>query len=563
MKIHLVLDYQDNTNISKDDVVIITPFNHGVSFDCNKVIIADSSIVSLDSELRDNVIDFYNSIPSKYSTTQNVIYDRVLKPIYAVIAIIDNHLNVTKDCDIVLYGGSDYTFVTTVGGEGEGYRKNFQLNWMVNAIIYHTYCNNHHIIWENKENTALLKIKNYIRWRRQYLKVVISHLKQSLYYLGVKHKNPLFLSKYVSIIDLPLQFNNLDRLLRGTSADNIVYLAMNPLCCEVLKNKGRPFCAVPPLSFREIVSIVFRNSISRNEKKKIKIPQLGLSLTPLIREIQYCYFVYEARLRRLLAVCNNVFDKNNLKTLVTSYTVGNDIVSAHNLAKQMSLKHINFQGVTMGRILYPELELADEYFLYSKKTFDCYKKYSDSYKFYLPIFQNNRKEQHAGLILTLFLQPDSYVYDYFPYIEWLSSKNWCQYNLTIVIKPHYRQNELNTICEMVINNPSIRVADKMEDCSELINKTDIAVSMHSSVLFESMASGVLTIVYNPNGKYDNEVYNEDICFSEVNNVITQAEQTLQFVDNYSHYMSLFNKKREDFIRQNGGLSDINQVFEAV
>ena len=89
MKIHLVLDYNGEISVGNDDVVIITPFNQHVSLDHN-VIIADSSIDALDSALRDEVRAFYNKVPSKYSVSQNIIYDRVFKPIYAIIAVVND-----------------------------------------------------------------------------------------------------------------------------------------------------------------------------------------------------------------------------------------------------------------------------------------------------------------------------------------------------------------------------------------------------------------------------------------------------------------------------------------
>jgi hypothetical protein len=232
-------------------------------------------------------------------------------------------------------------------------------------------------------------------------------------------------------------------------------------------------------------------------------------------------------------------------------TFGMDIVSCHDLAKDMLWRHLNLQYVTMARILYPNLELADDFYLFSRRTYDLYSAYSNSYKYYLPLGnkQTSGVKKTGQVVLTIFMQPDSFVYDYFDYLRNLlplvDSKR-----VKIVIKPHYRQNLMDELYEIVKPYSFVSVAGLHDSCEDLLVSTDIALSIHSSVIFEALLNNVMCLVYNPDGKYDDSIYNNDICYPEVNFVISKPQETIDYIENCEYYKKQYVERRMTFVQNN-------------
>ena len=243
-------------------------------------------------------------------------------------------------------------------------------------------------------------------------------------------------------------------------------------------------------------------------------------------------------------------------------TVGDDMVAIDSVARTYNLRHVNLQYVSMGRVIYPDLDLADEYYLYAQRTYKLYSSLNSSYRYYLPLQHKiEKKTDQKEVVFVIFMQPDSWEKDYLLYFDMvLPEIVRLDIYVKIIIKPHYRQNNIQILKQYQDKYGFLRVAAPDESVESLLNNATFAMSICSSVIFEAMMNHVPTIVYNPEGRYDDYVYKNDICFPNVNIVITEAEETLSVLENWNQNKIDFESRLDRFISESGANTDINEIL---
>lgn len=543
MTLHLILDYEKEFNFPQGDVVFLTTRNRIILPPTVSVIYNDNVLGNDSVENQKYVKQFYDMLPEKYRPTANMAFSPLFLPVYNYLSNINDVLQSKPIDRIVLYDGSYYAYVSATGAEGETNRGKYLSNWLVNAIVYKKYKGRLTIEWKDRKSSLHMRTLNAFFSVTRNVKVLIFELAKSIMDVFQRRENKLCPENVFSIIELKLQYRHLNKLCKALNTDCWFYSINKHLCRETDK-----IHYIPALPIYKMTSLWLTSVFSPSHMVEF----YGCRGRRIKKEIDYLLFQYQLKELRLKRYFGE-FEMNG-KKLITDMTVGCDIISCHSLVS-LGINHQNYQYVSMGRVLYPNVDLADEYYLYSKKTFEFYKRMSSIYKYYFPISNNNREANRGGLLrLTFFLQPDGFVYDY------LSLMKTCfhlieNFPIEVCVKPHYRQNEMEEIKNVCAFYPFVQIAKPDDSVEEILNRTDIALSIHSSVLFEALSNQVMCVVYNPGGKYDKDVYDQGICFPEVSYVITEPEALIPYIKNYVSYNELFRLRLKSFVDTRGTGND--------
>ena len=548
MKLHVLLDSSITPNSSSGDIVLVSNYNNNNTF-LGKVYLLDFETTFTSPEVREEIYKIFSLFDGDYRKIINTAYVKFFLPIFAIVNNIKEILNYAPVDGIVLYEGGNTPFFISEGAEGEGARKGYRTNWMVNAYVYGAFNKQYKCEWVNKGGHG---IKNWWLNKQYSLTLVVNRLIK-----GVLVKNkPSFENttpRIISVVSLPLQKRNIESLTSFIKTDSIQYLSYNP---KLLNSNNVSY--VNELSFVELSRVIFSSF-------RVKLPKtielFNVSSRSLVKELKYCklkYDIYEKRLDKAVRLSC----PSDETIVLSNTTAGFDMVSIHNVAKKQGLKHINMQYVAMGKILYPELELADTYYLYSQKTYEFYKKYSSIYKLYLPLKNNkSNKISSEGIVFTIFTQPDSYAQEYVDYLNVILPVIKSRIRkIKIIIKPHYRQKDLTSLYYFRDIYSFVRVAEPDESVDKLLAISTIAMTMHSSVIFEAMMNDVPMIVYNPNDKYHDDVYNNDICFPEVNFVINEPLESITILENIDAYKINYEQRLGNFVSSSEATTDIKKIL---
>lgn len=562
MKLHLLIDSTISLKTTENDIVLVSNDSKAKIEGPCKVLYINSFLEAENEEVNKVVNSLFSQLDKKYEVIKNLAYVAYFRPIYMVLYNIQKILDTFTVEEIVLYGGSKHIFFSAARSEGEGNRRGYKTNWLVNEIIYNKFGKNYRVCWVSKKPSLVFKVYHFLRYIyficsfaiSQFLLYIYNHRGQFI--IDLKSEKKIIFS----IVDLPLQVKHLSSLLSQIKDNQVIFFLASKRCLSTLDNTTTNI-VIPELHFLKVIKVI--NAFLFDSCRIVTVPNINIKSKFLAKEIQYQAMVYYVREQKMFSFFNQLSIPDNI-VLVTDMTVGFDIISSHSLAISKGWKHINFQYVSMARVLYPNLKLADHYYLYACRTFDLYKKYSNSYSLYLPLLINNSDNKRSDkdcLTMSIFMQPDSVVYDYLNYISSvLSQINSSDVNVNIIIKPHYRQNLINQLYEIVKGYNFVTVVGLNDSCETLLEKTDIAMSINSSVIFEAMMHKVPCLIYNPNNKYSDLIYNNDICFPEVNFVIDNPSQTMDFLKNYLVYSKEYNDRISSFIKSYNCLTDIASLI---
>lgn len=575
MRLIVLLDEKLNkAKIRCDDIILTQSLNDCTYYEkINKIYMVDFKLCQANDAIAKEINDLFLYINEKYRKHRNVFYPRVFCPIYSIVEQIS--LIIKNDCvdELVLVGGSDYLFLSLTNAEGEGIKKWYRTSWFLNTVINVYFKDTINITWISKENALKMKWigrirENYFFLTSLIIKICVAILKQNKESI-IKNKYEI---NFLAIANLELQFSHLQSLLLEQYNICPITIVSNNICNSEKKNiifRNR-------LGIKDLFKVIKQTcsypsilSGLRNLQLKIGDAQITIDDKQFNRAFRIQYFGYLCYFKEL---CNTIETLNVSKEayLITDMTFGDDIIACHDVAQRYGLKHYNFQYVTMGKYLIPNLDLADKYFLYAKSTYELYRRYNDSYEFYLPI--RKKPDESAAMSLgvrkvVLFTQPDQYTDRYLYLIDNLAREiqiNNMQNKIHLTIKLHYRQDKLEEFQKFVTNYPFINIANVNDSCENLLLKSDISISMTSSVLFEALMLGKMSIIANLDNQDYNIIYNSDICFPNINFVANSIDEIIKicFVD-YESYYENFKLRYEQYVLEiNCNITD-KEIFHDI
>lgn len=552
MNLHVLINYNKYISCNIDDIVLLSSDNTVSLPNTVKSVVIDNLLGYESQEVYYMVNSFFKIIGEKYYPVSNASYVRFFQPITNIIFNVEKIINEEKIDKIYLYGGSSHVFLSSEGAEGEVERKgNYQTNWMVNAILYEKFKDKYCIEWVNKEWAFKSGIRNAI-WRWKIcISILVMLIKRACLDFGEKTNKMRYncLNGTISIVDFALQKDHLDKVICSATGRNAKFFTLNKQFAMMCPDTSY----IPELSVINYITLWFRTFF----RYRKPVSFFGIKNRCILKELDYLLLIYNIRKNRLLRYFEDVDLHKTI--MVTDMTYGSDIVSVHSFSKLKGMKHVNIQHVSMGKRLVPNLELADEYFIYAKRTFELFKHYSKSFRFFFPTFNNGNRDniQKVKPVLVIFLQPGRFLNDYLFLMEHLFPQikaNSC----SIVVKPHYRQfdADMEKVYNICDHYNFVRVAQKDEAVVGLLEKADMSLTINSSVIFESMTYGVPSIIYNPQDNYNSIIYNNDICFPDVNFVVNDIQGIVTVLSCVKEYKDMFKERLSIFLTTYGGKNSL-------
>ena len=215
----------------------------------------------------------------------------------------------------------------------------------------------------------------------------------------------------------------------------------------------------------------------------------------------------------------------------------------------------------MAKMLIPIFDMADKYFLHSRKVYDLYKEYDDHYYYYVNTTERKKNTIGSVLVVTVFTQPDWYAERYYNFIKELCNrvKN-SGIKVEVNIKPHYRQNNEDLFLNLSKEYAFCKCIDKMQSVNELLQKSNMIMSMTSSVLSEAVSVGTPGLIIDIDGRDSNIISTNDFAVEEVNFRCKSYEDVMMRLLYPESCIQEYSQRRKKFFEASNAITDITSVF---
>ncbi len=547
-------------DISSDRIILTT--NYSLVSNSSNVFLINKSLVDDSPCVADAINMLFSDFPEAFSPIRNSFYMRIMRPIFSVIYQIELLIESQKVDHILLKGGAKFPFLTMFGGEGEGKNWMFEPSWLYNYFVYKYFNNTIRISWTNKRLYLSLKFFLFLReeiinlkfYKRLFINIGSSNSK---YFRDIER------FRYILFTSMPLQFNHIVRTLGFINFEQALFV--NPCGYSSNENYNQLYYQYRFSDYvfalkawnREIKKISGRSFNIMFYKKEISIKK-----ATLLKALKLPFIEYHMNFNSIDRLLSKVNMESN-PIFISNRTFGEDIILVNNLAKRFKGKHFNYQAVAMSIMWYPQIKLADKFYMYTKSSWDFYRKLDSSYNYYLPIFnieEVSKLKNNNFLTVSIFTQPDSLTPRYLNLLydlDKIIKENGVK-NIFFKIKPHYRQNDIKSFEKIVSESNCFELVDISVKPSELMEECDFALSMTSSVLFEAVQLNCPAIVFDLNGI--NKSFVEINCVPEVNYVVHDYSELLSILRDPIQYKKKYSERRKLFLAKEGANNYIDELI---
>lgn len=558
MRLWVLLDeIIDRVKIKEEDIVFTNDLFIANKYLNSKIYIYDPEKCSINDKVVNEVNIFFKLIDNKkIEILKNDFFMKIFRPAASIISQVKSILEENVVEEVHLIGGSKIPFLTLCRGEGEGVKYKYKSSWLVNGILFKVLSQDmdRTVIWEMKESNLKTIYRHFFRENFFLARRFISSLLTSISMNFKENEINLDLGKktLVFVTLKELQYRHLSSAFSSDSKFNKVYISEKLYSdCDILhifpKGLFTTFICFINL-FRKLVipsKLIFQNQFGEFQFSR---RYLQRTLRPAIYSI-----------KMETSSIFNTIEKNKIPIdyLITDYSFGADLCDIHETCVSNGIRHINYQYVSMWNMLFPKLDLADEYYLFSQKVFNTLSQYSDIYKLYLPISNLERQNNENILILTIFLQPDGYAARYISFIDEFCGRlsNFSD-SIKVLVKPHYRQNLINEIKEIVKKYSFITYVNKNDSVRDLLAKSDFILSITSSVLFEAFTVNVPAIIIDNDGISTCAISNNDYCMQDVNFRVNSIDELYHIIKNHQEFKAKYEERRKNYLEQKEVVTEI-------
>lgn len=565
----LIVDFDNRVkcvNHNKNDIVITCQKIN--KYKC-KTIRMNFSLCDENEVLSDSINNlFINYLPNDVRYLRNTYFSKVFRPICSLITQIEELLEKESITELILIGGSPLAFITLNGGEGEGEKYLYKSSWLFNDFLFQYFNKTTATVWKNKKNKFIFSLFHIFRENIIFHLRLLKNLMVSFRLTKTPLKPNTIGDKpnIFAFVNLPLQYKHLKNLTVTLNKHNKYFITpFNSIFSRnqesgiilykiTLKGVIKAFKKYKQVKLylkRDNLSFSFKNS-------KITLPK-----DMFIRSLKHNLIFFESNLLGLIDLFDN-YDITNNSYFITDMTFGEDIILINEFSKRLNIPHYNFQVVAMSKILYPQMNLASRYFLYSKKTLHLYQEYNFSYEYYLPTFKCDITKNHVNkdvLVVTLFTQPDAFTDKYLFFLKaMIPLLDNIDKRIKFIIKPHYRQNRMTEFVQLAKLHKNVELRESSETADKIIMQSDFILSITSSVLFESVMLNRPGIIINIDPADDKIIYENDICYPEINFVVKSAPELIKILNNSDRYSVLYRQRRDTYLLDNRNIN-LKQLFD--
>ena len=561
-RILTLFDEKEPDDIRRDDIIFTNDRTY--SREGNKVYhlaLLDAS--DQDVSLYEEQLSFFADFPQEYGCLANNIYFHFFRQLFHVICQLNEIIAAEGIDQIVLVGGADFQFITLNDAEGEGVKHHYRSSWLYNSFLYQYYQKKQGICvsWLHKKNAGLQKLRFVFRENYYFYRYMLMMCAKRI--LPEKKGNDGSLRSgkklIVSFADLELQYKHLRSKLRESE----LYDSLLVLGRSIRPDKADAHLFLPSNSFGQIIRAVIRiKGLVKKQKRTFHIMDGSIQID-LKRLYQGCAAgALRAYLREeAIQKCIRKIGKDRIACILTDKTLGYEICTVHHVAEELSIPHTNIQLVAMAPILYPKLKLADRYYLYAKQTYELYRQYSDSYRFYIPMETKEReikRTEGRALKLVLFTQPDSYTKRYLEAIRQLAEVlGGSDISAELIVKLHYRQDKQAEFEKLEKEYGCLSIV-KTGNAGELMKQCDAILSMTSSVLFEAVTNRIPGFIINFDRQDEKMIYQSGTCVPEVNYIIEQPEELVTLLSDFDRLQTEYRQRLKDYLCNMPGGNTIDE-----
>ena len=544
--------------INKEDILLVQDYNiYEREKENHRTYLINYNLAYQDERLKKFSQERFEKIPKAFQYFQNSYYRRVQAPVASVLIQIDQILCETGADKIVLFGGSRRPFCTLQNGEGEGQRIWYQTAWLMNPVIDQTFGARAKICWVGRLPSFCFAVMSCLRFwyfsLRTSARLLLSALRQK-HNLNQVEYDKIAANAFV-VCELPLQFTHLHSLL-----DDMDSLKLVNLFPYQMGYKGIGW----RLSVHDIIRALMGALRARREmlRNKSQIDQMRSSVSmpiyDLANSLMLEFFNFDSRHRALLRYTKRDGMPKSAY-LITDMAYGPDIVLYHTLAQELGWTHLNFQYVSMDVMAYPQMELADRYFIYSIPVYKYYAQFSKTYRFYWPSKKTPANSEGPPLDkkprLTVFTQPDAQAERYLHFLSLVATSPNAGDKADIYVKLHPRQNLAEQFHALKNQYQCLHFLSGQTTVEKALEDTDICVSMSSSVLAESLLLGKMGMIVDIDGKSEHAISIENTCFPQINFVIRTMDEFWNMIENRQTFWSMFQQRYQQYFDQVGETTD--------
>tara|TARA_B110000503_G_scaffold138547_1_gene224963 strand:- start:11512 stop:13224 length:1713 start_codon:yes stop_codon:yes gene_type:complete len=565
--IALDVDLKDR-QVKKGDIILHNnPEYYSRVFESHTLFNLNVDLSETDTEVTNGVNDFFKQLPNELSFLKNKVYSRIFRPICSVILQVNSVLKLHSISRIILHQGNEIDFSYLKGGIGEGQKKMFKASWFFNFYLFQFFRNDIEVLWCRTPRIYLRTIL-YVRSLINILNLILKSFRS---FFKKNHKETIVpsnnkttilafvsgLTQYKRVLDIvDTYYRDCDICFLSNEDSKVSKQNVVPNLIKIKSIAIKSFL-INYFKFRRIKKS-FNNA---NLYFKVYNKEICIESKLFFTSIEdYVVYNFAAEFEFKKEFIKHQLESSKVLFL-SVYTFGDEILLIRSLAKDRRVKHVNFQTVTMAKILLPDLSLADEYYLYSYRTFEFYKKYASCFKYYFNVkdldIDNVRNQELGNYVLTIYTQPDIFADFYLELINLIAliiesdNLSW-----KVFIKFHYRQNKITDFYELESKFDFISILDKDIDIVKSFNNTSFMMSIGSSVLYEAIIYSCPGIIAQFNYIDDGYVFGNDICFPEVNFNITDKNHLREIFLHPEEYIDDYNKRRNLFVSKNKLLSEI-------
>lgn len=563
MKLFILLDSSNISNIlQNEDVVLSSNLKSGVN--CSKIDFVNYDLCDESVDLSNSINLIFSNFSYEFEPFRNTYFMRVFRPINSIIKQISDLISLYKPDELILLGGSNYKFLTLTGGEGEGEHLLYKSSWLFNSFIYDYFKDEINIQWYNKKPAFIFKILHFVREKYLFYGKIILH-----FFKNTTRKEKIISDEpqpdkiqLFAFVKLPLQHNHFKNLLKDINGVKIRYLT--PIISRLYGDDISEY----KIRVKEYLQSCkkFKNSkknfLDGRVLLKLNEKWIELNSAIIVNTIQLNYILYYSNFAALKRFFKEYNTKKNKAYIISNMTFGEELILLNRIGNEFKIPHYNFQAVAMSKMLFPQIHLADKYFLYANKTYNLYKKFDNTYFYYFPVnraITELKFKKKNQLVLTLFTQPDRFTDQYIDFLEDILPELNKLSGIDFIIKPHYRQNRIQTFEKLAERYSFVKIKKSTVLPEEIIKVSDFILSISSSVLFEGITLNCPGIIIDFNSLNYKAIYENDICFPEINFVIRKKDDLTHIIKNHQDYKAKFFKRRTEFIQNNSGV-DIKDVF---
>lgn len=520
----------------------------------SNVVLIDHALCDEGPDLAASINDLFNSYPSEFLPFRNTFFMRVFRPIHSLIHQLECLIKQYKPEELILIGGSDCKFVSLIGAEGEGSYALYKPSWLFNPIIHEYFKDRIDIKWIKKKNANLFNLFYRMRESAFFSAKLVKDILRNVFKKNViiSGEEKPEVANVTAVVNLPLQYNHLSNLLQNEDRIDLKFLspagsAVRGTNVNKYKIRFKDYWSAIN-KFRKVRSACNAGRALYNINGK----DISFDGMDLIGTVKLNFILFHSNISAMLNVLPMIHPANNV-FLASNMTFGEDIILVNEVAKRTALKHYNFQAVTMSKMIFPQMRLADKFFLYAQRTYAFYKDMELSFLHYFPNFTSAHCDvglkEDGKIVLTLFPQPDFYAERYLCFLEKILPMLQKQSAyIKLIIKPHYRQNRLTDFEKLARSHSFVEIENSRVLPEEVIRKSDFILSMTSSVLSEAIWLNCPGIIIDFDGLDRKFISENDGCFPNINFVINSGQDLLKIINDPIRYKSIYSSRRNDWYK---------------